>query len=235
MVLVALLLAYLLGSIPFGLILTAAAGLGDVRKIGSGNIGATNVLRTGNKKLALAVLLLDGAKGYAAVWLAFWILLRPHVGSYAFEGAVELVVPFVAVLGHCYPVWLKFKGGKGVATALGALLGMAPPLGAILCAILCVIWVIVFAIWRTSSLAALVTFGFLGICNVLGLLMLYHPYHSFPLPAFFPPDANTFFFFITISSIMAPGTLGIVVLIFWRHRANIQRLLNGTEPRFGAK
>jgi glycerol-3-phosphate acyltransferase PlsY len=115
---IAIVLAALLGSIPFGLLLTYAAGLGDVRSIGSGNIGATNVLRTGNKKLAAATLLLDMLKGAVAVWLAGWI------AGPAWEPAAAVV----AVLGHCHPPWLGFKGGKGMATALGVMLGLAWPI-----------------------------------------------------------------------------------------------------------
>ncbi|MBS7812256.1 glycerol-3-phosphate 1-O-acyltransferase PlsY [Roseococcus pinisoli] len=113
----AIFLAALLGSIPFGLLLTRAAGLGDIRSIGSGNIGATNVLRTGNKKLAAATLLLDMLKGAAAVWLVAWI-----APTYAPWAAVA------AVLGHCYTPWLGFQGGKGMATALGVMLGLAWPI-----------------------------------------------------------------------------------------------------------
>ncbi len=113
----AILLAALLGSIPFGLLLTRAAGLGDIRSIGSGNIGATNVLRTGNKKLAAATLLLDMLKGAVAVWLVAWI-----APAYAPWAAVA------AVLGHCYTPWLGFQGGKGMATALGVMLGLAWPI-----------------------------------------------------------------------------------------------------------
>ena len=115
-------LAYLLGSIPFGLILTRLAGLGDIRKVGSGNIGATNVLRTGNKLIALAVLLLDAGKGALAVLLAWQY--GPDMAVFAAAGAV---------LGHCFPIWLKFRGGKGVATALGVLLALDFPVGAVAC------------------------------------------------------------------------------------------------------
>ncbi|MDB5415856.1 MAG: plsY [Rubritepida sp.] len=114
----AALLAFLLGSIPFGLVLTKAAGLGDIRSIGSGNIGATNVLRTGNKKLAAATLLLDWLKGAAAVWLAAWL----------FGPQWTALAAVAAVLGHCYPPWLGFRGGKGMATALGVMLGLAWPI-----------------------------------------------------------------------------------------------------------
>src|SRR5262245_53540157 len=118
------LLGYLLGSIPFGLLLTKAAGLGDIRKIGSGNIGATNVLRTGNKGLAAATLLLDGGKGTVAALLAF-----RHGGP-----DMAVLAAIMAVIGHLFPVWLKFNGGKGVATALGALLGLSWPVGLAACA-----------------------------------------------------------------------------------------------------
>lgn len=139
--LVALLGGYLLGSIPFGLVLTRLAGLGDVRQIGSGNIGATNVLRTGNKPLAAATLILDGAKGAVAVLLAQ--MFGPDTAVLAGGGAF---------LGHLFPVWLRFKGGKGVATFLGILLAIAWPVG-IAC---CLTWLVVALVLRYSSLAALV-------------------------------------------------------------------------------
>jgi glycerol-3-phosphate acyltransferase PlsY len=132
--------AYLLGSIPFGLILTRLAGLGDIRQIGSGNIGATNVLRTGRKGLAAATLGLDGLKGAAAVVLASWF--GPDMAAVAALGAV---------IGHMFPVWLGFKGGKGVATALGVWFALAWPVGLGLVAI----WIAVAALFRISSLAAL--------------------------------------------------------------------------------
>jgi glycerol-3-phosphate acyltransferase PlsY len=138
------LLAYLLGSIPFGLLLTRAAGLGDIRAIGSGNIGATNVLRTGNKGLAAATLFLDGFKGYLAV------LIARHFGYPA-----PLCAGFAVFLGHLFPVWLGFKGGKGVATGLGVLLAEAFPVGAIACAT----WLIVAFLLRFSSAAALAAFA----------------------------------------------------------------------------
>ncbi|MBC7952253.1 MAG: glycerol-3-phosphate 1-O-acyltransferase PlsY [Rhodospirillaceae bacterium] len=133
---------YLLGSVPFGLVLTRAAGLGDIRQIGSGNIGATNVLRTGRKGLALATLLLDGGKGAIAVGLAW--ALAGHDAA--------LVAGFSAVLGHNFPVWLKFKGGKGVATTIGTLVAAAWPVGLAACAT----WLVVAATLRISSLSALV-------------------------------------------------------------------------------
>lgn len=136
---------YLLGSIPFGLMLTRLAGLGDIRAIGSGNIGATNVLRTGRKGLALATLILDGAKGAAAVSVALALA----------ECEVALIAGFAAVLGHNFPVWLRFKGGKGVATSLGALIAVAWPVGVGAC----LTWIAVAAVWRFSSLAALAALG----------------------------------------------------------------------------
>ena len=137
----AALLGYLIGSIPFGLVLTGAAGLGDVRKIGSGNIGATNVLRTGNKGLAAATLLLDLAKGFAPVFLAGQIW--GEVGMAFAAGG--------AVLGHCFPAWLKFKGGKGVATNAGVAFGLAWPIGLAYA----LIWLSILAIFRISSLAGM--------------------------------------------------------------------------------
>jgi acyl phosphate:glycerol-3-phosphate acyltransferase len=137
-----LLAGYLLGSIPFGLILTRLAGLGDIRRIGSGNIGATNVLRTGNKALAAATLILDGAKGAVAVLVA-QRLYGPEAAIVAGAGAF---------LGHLFPVWLKFHGGKGVATTMGIFLAIAWPVGVIACAV----WLLVALLFRYSSLAALI-------------------------------------------------------------------------------
>jgi acyl phosphate:glycerol-3-phosphate acyltransferase len=134
------LLGYLLGSIPFGLLLTRAAGLGDIRKVGSGNIGATNVLRTGRKGLAAATLLLDALKGVAAV------LIAAQLGELAAVGAAA-----GAVLGHMFPVWLSFKGGKGMATTLGVMWGLSWPVGVIACAA----WLAFAALFRYSSLATL--------------------------------------------------------------------------------
>ena len=133
---IALIVGYLLGSIPFGLLLTKLAGGGDIRSVGSGNIGATNVLRTGSKGLAAATLLLDGAKGFLAVWLAWRYL--PDAAPLAALGAV---------LGHCFPVWLRFRGGKGVATTLGVCLGLAWPVGLAYAAV----WLAMLAATRVSS------------------------------------------------------------------------------------
>ena len=138
--LLALLLGYALCSVPFGLLLASAAGKGDIRQIGSGNIGATNVLRTGSKGLAAGTLLLDGAKGFLAVWLAWrWL---PEAAPLAALGAV---------LGHCFPLWLRFKGGKGVATTLGVCLGLAWPVGLAYAAV----WLVLLAVTRISSLSGM--------------------------------------------------------------------------------
>jgi glycerol-3-phosphate acyltransferase PlsY len=150
----AALAGYLLGSIPFGLVLTKLAGLGDIREIGSGNIGATNVLRTGRKGLALATLLLDGGKGAIAAAIA-WALIGETAG---------LIAGFAAVLGHNFPVWLKFKGGKGVATTLGAVFVMAWPVGLGACAT----WLVMANLFRISSLAALTA---LALAPVYALLL----------------------------------------------------------------
>jgi glycerol-3-phosphate acyltransferase PlsY len=132
----------LLGSIPFGLVLTKLAGLGDIRNIGSGNIGATNVLRTGKRSLAAATLFLDGAKGAVAV------LIAGAIGNQD----IAILAGGGAMLGHCFPVWLRFKGGKGVATALGILLAIAWPVGLLAC----LTWLVVAFVFRYSSAAALV-------------------------------------------------------------------------------
>lgn len=135
-------LAYLLGSVPFGIVITRAMGLGDLRQIGSGNIGATNVLRTGNKRAALATLVLDAAKGGVAVLIARWLMA---------EDAGQ-VAGLCAFLGHLFPVWLRFRGGKGVATFLGILLALSWQVGLAVCAT----WAVSAAITRTSSIAALI-------------------------------------------------------------------------------
>ncbi|WP_428485001.1 glycerol-3-phosphate 1-O-acyltransferase PlsY [Rhodopila sp.] len=139
------LLGYLLGSIPFGLMLTRAAGLGDIRGIGSGSIGATNVLRTGRRGLAAATLLLDGLKGAAAVLIA------------RFYGHLDiaLLAGLAAVLGHLFPIWLRFNGGKGVATGLGVLIAGSWPIGLAACAV----WLVVAGVSRISSLASLAAFA----------------------------------------------------------------------------
>src|SRR5271169_584196 len=188
----AFVLGYLLGSIPFGLILTRAAGGPDIREIGSGNIGATNVLRTGRKGLAAATLLLDALKGTAAVLLAV---------HYATPDAA-LIAGLGAFLGHLFPVWLKFKGGKGVAVYIGVLIGLYWP-GAL---IFCTIWMAVAALSRYSSLAALVASALT----------------TFALWLLGQPRAAALFLLLT-------------ALSWVMHRANIARLLNGSEGKIGAK
>jgi glycerol-3-phosphate acyltransferase PlsY len=187
--LIALVGGYLIGSIPFGLLLTKAAGLGDIRQVGSGNIGATNVLRTGRKGLAAATLILDGLKGAVAVLLARQFL-----------GDQDVVVGTAAVLGHLFPVWLGFRGGKGVATGLGVLLAAAWPVGLACCAV----WLVAAKILKMSSAAALTAFA-----------------------------AAPLFALVLSSTDHALMALLIAVLVFWRHEANIRRLLAGTEPRIG--
>lgn len=183
--------SYLLGSIPFGLVLTKLAGLGDIRAIGSGNIGATNVLRTGKKGLAAATLLLDGGKGAAAVLLARWLVA---------DELAPLIAGVLAFLGHLYPIWLGFKGGKGVATAIGLWLALAWPVGVGAC----LLWLLTAFLGRRSSLAALVA---IGLTPVLAGVIASVSYALAALP--------------------------VTLLVFWRHRGNIERLLAGTEPKIG--
>ena len=185
------LLGYLLGSIPFGLLLTRAAGLGDIRKVGSGNIGATNVLRTGRKELAAATLLLDALKGVVAV------LIAQQVSQVAAVGAAA-----GAVLGHMFPVWLSFKGGKGVATTLGVMWGLSWPVGAIACAA----WLLFAALFRYSSLAALLSVVVAAIAA----------------------------WFLT-STLTATLLAFLVPLVWVRHHENIGRLLKGVEPKIGQR
>lgn len=144
---------YLLGSIPFGLLLAKLFGYGDIRKIGSGNIGATNVLRTGNKFLAILTLALDIGKGYAAVLVSF----------ISADMLIIFATAFMVIIGHMYPVWLKFRGGKGVATAIGTILALTPPLGLVVV----IIWLIVAVASRISSLAALVAFAIAPILSAV--------------------------------------------------------------------
>lgn len=196
--LAALLFGYLLGSIPFGLVLTRMAGLGDVRNIGSGNIGATNVLRTGNKGLAAATLLLDALKGTAAVVIA---------SGYGIE--LGLIAGLGAFLGHLFPVWLGFRGGKGVATYLGVLFGIAwlPLITAWLPALVFAgVWILVAVVMRYSSLAALLA----AICA--------------PIAAWY----------IGLGDVAA-GLAFMSLLLFIKHRTNISRLMSGSETKIGAK
>ena len=191
---------YLLGSIPFGVVITRAAGAGDVRSIGSGNIGATNVLRTGRKDLALATLLLDAGKGAAALLIARWL----------FDNDVAAVIAGgAAFLGHLFPIWLGFKGGKGVATFFGLIIAAAWPLGLMAGAT----WLIVAFVLRYSSLAALVASAATPLYALLPLAAL-----GLPAPA---P--------VLLLSVFT------AVLIWIRHHENIGRLMKGTESRIGSK
>lgn len=192
---------YLLGSIPFGVILTRLATGEDVRSIGSGNIGATNVLRTGRKDLAIATLLLDAGKGAAAYLVAE--ALFPGVP------ALAAIAGGAAFLGHLFPVWLGFKGGKGVATFFGLLLAAAWPLGLLAMGT----WLIVAALFRMSSLAALVAAAAAPAYAVL------------PLEALGLPAASPVFVLALVTA----------ALIWVRHHENIGRILKRAEPRIGAK
>ncbi|KXV60525.1 glycerol-3-phosphate acyltransferase [Gluconobacter japonicus] len=192
-------IAYGLGSIPFGLILTAATGGGDIRQIGSGNIGATNVLRTGRKGLAAATLLLDALKGALAVFLAL------RLGSD--QPSLAMAVAAVAVVvGHCFPVWLGFRGGKGVATGLGTIWVLSWPVG-VAC---CVVWLVVARLSRISSAGALSAF------LVAPILMVVIKGQGVNTPI--------------------PVATALIALLIWiRHYSNIVRLLSGNEPRVNAK
>lgn len=149
-------LGYLMGSIPFGLLLTKCAGLGDIRAIGSGNIGATNVMRTGKKGLAVLTLLLDGVKGFIPVWLA---------RTFDLGDAYTALTAMLAVVGHIFPVWLKFKGGKGVATLIGALFGLHWHYGLMFIGV----WAAVFAASRISSLSALLACVVVAVTGLFAL------------------------------------------------------------------
>ena len=186
------LLGYALGGIPFGLLLTRAAGLGDVRRIGSGNIGATNVLRTGRKGLAAATLVLDAAKGAAAVLLAGW--LWPDQPLFPGVAAIG------AFIGHLFPVWLGFKGGKGLATGLGIIAALHWPSALALAAV----WLLVLAATRYSSVS--------GMTAAVAAPVAAAIFGRFDLAILF---------------------LGFALLVLWKHRANLGRLVAGTEPKIG--
>ncbi len=187
----ALLLGYLLGSIPFGVLLTRAAGAGDLRQIGSGNIGATNVLRTGRKGLAAATLLLDMAKGAVAVLLAA-----------AFLPGTAALAATAGFIGHCYPVWLKFRGGKGVATLMGVVLALYWPSGLVYAAV----WLGLLATVRISSVSGMAA-------------------------AVSAPVSAAFFGRLDLVLML----LALALIVLWKHRENIDRLLSGAEPRVGSK
>ena len=153
------LFGYFLGSIPFGLILTKISGLGDIRKIGSGNIGATNVLRTGNKKLALFTLLLDGGKGAIAIYLITIISTKVFNNNFDIVEFYQCTIAISAVIGHCFPIWLSFKGGKGVATGFGVILSLNLNIGIV--ALL--IWVLIAKVFKISSMSALIAYFLIPI------------------------------------------------------------------------
>lgn len=190
----ALALGYVLGSVPWGLLLTRAAGHGDIRAIGSGNIGATNVLRTVNKKLAAATLVGDMLKGTAAVLVAWHWLGGPQAALAAAVGAF---------LGHLFPVWLGFKGGKGVATYIGVMLGLYWPAALIFC----LAWLAAAFSSRYSSFAALTASAITPI----------------------------FLWWITKSAQLGLLAMVLTILLWFMHRENIKRLLNGTEGKIGQK
>jgi glycerol-3-phosphate acyltransferase PlsY len=147
-------MGYLIGSVPFGLVLTKMSGLGDIRNIGSGNIGATNVLRTGNKKIAFLTLILDGSKGALALFLLTSILTNTSILSlYNYELIIS-VVAISSILGHCFPIWLNFKGGKGVATGFGTILFFNLIVGIIAL----IIWVLIAKLFKISSMSALISY-----------------------------------------------------------------------------
>ncbi|AQT47403.1 MULTISPECIES: glycerol-3-phosphate 1-O-acyltransferase PlsY [Bartonella] len=196
-----LLICYLIGSIPFGLLFTRLAGLGDVRKIGSGNIGATNVLRTGNKKIALLTLLCDMFKGTLAVYIAFLLSALDYNNI-----VIVTLGGFAAFIGHLYPVWLKFKGGKGVATYLGVCLGFYPPAALVF---ICV-WLLTAFVTRYSSLSAL--FAVILVPIFIWLFMD-------------RPSQNLFAIVLSFMS----------VIVILKHHANIRRLLTGNESKIGSK
>lgn len=208
--------AYLLGSIPFGLVLTRMAGYGDIRKIGSGNIGATNVLRTGNKPLALLTLVLDGGKGAIAVGIAAWAthqfvnctemgacMPACHCSNYPVSKNIVYVAGLFSIIGHCFPVWLKFNGGKGVATTLGMLLALSPFTGLVACGT----WLLMAGLFRISSLAALTAL----LSTPITAMVIYHEPKLAVMAAL------------------------VTALVWYRHKANIQRLLKGEEPKIGKK
>jgi glycerol-3-phosphate acyltransferase PlsY len=184
--------AYLLGSIPFGVILTRLGGAGDLRQIGSGNIGATNVLRTGRKGLAAATLILDGAKGAVAALLAGHFV-APEMAVVAGGGAF---------IGHLYPVWLKFAGGKGVATMLGVALALYWPAGLVFAAV----WIAMLLVAKRSSAS--------GISAAIAT----------PIAAAAGGQSDLVWLF-----------LAMALLLVWKHRGNIARLIDGTEPKVGGK
>ena len=211
-------IGYLIGSIPFGLLLTKFAGYGDIRTIGSGNIGATNVLRTGNKRLALFTLFLDGAKGFAAVWLA----------QFAMTFDASLYAALGAFLGHLFPVWLKFRGGKGVATAIGIFLALVPKLGFIMIAL----WLATALLFRMSSLAALVA---IGLSPLIAWILTKDFSDVLCVDKIDgTSECSTWLFNYHMQAVPYICAL-VAMLVFYKHKANILRLLKGEEPKINFK
>ena len=199
-----LIICYLIGSIPFGLILTKLFDNNDLRKIGSGNIGATNVLRTGNKTLALLTLILDLSKSFIPLFIFFQLYPHPIINDFFNPVIVDkifliLVFGYFFVLGHCFPIWLKFKGGKGIATSLGVILSIDFFIG--LC--LLTIWILVFLIFKISSLSALISST------------------SFPILIFFKYEKVNLLYLSII----------LTIFVFFTHRENIIRLLKKEEKK----
>ena len=199
-----LIICYLIGSIPFGLILTKLFDYNDLRNIGSGNIGATNVLRTGNKMLALLTLILDLSKSFIPLFMFFKIYPHPITNNFFNFIIVDkifliLVFGYFFVLGHCFPIWLKFKGGKGIATSLGVILSIDFFIG--LC--LLTIWILVFLIFKISSLSALISST------------------SFPILIFFKYEKVNLLYLSIL----------LTIFVFFTHRANIIRLLKKEEKK----
>ena len=199
------LLSYLLGSIPFGLIVTKLYGTKDIRKIGSGNIGATNVLRTGQKGLAVITLILDGFKGYLSVSIVYlltkvFLVNEIELNSTAFNFYFISLSGLSAVLGHCFPIWLKFRGGKGVATGFGVFLALNPEI----VFIVLIIWILVFLLLKISSLSSLISFITLPIL-------------------FFVLKNNMSFLIVSIL---------ISTIVIFKHKENILRLIKKEEPKF---
>ena len=197
-------ICYLIGSIPFGLILTNLFDDNDLRNIGSGNIGATNVLRTGNKTLALLTLILDLSKSFIPLFIFFKLYSNPIINDFINLIIVDkifliLVFGYFFVLGHCFPIWLKFKGGKGIATSLGVILSIDFFIG--LC--LLTIWILVFLIFKISSLSALISST------------------SFPILIFFKYEKVNLLYLSIL----------LTIFVFFTHRANIIRLLKKEEKK----
>lgn len=195
--------AYLLGSIPFGFVLVRLFLKQDIREKGSGNIGATNVVRSGAKKLGILTFVLDACKGFLAVWLATRIVFTPGLAAVPLQNA-EALAALCAIIGHIYTVWLRFKGGKGVATALGVFLALAPL--AALAGLL--VFALVFALTKYVSLA-----------SILAAV-------AFPIFAMLLPH-------VAYSPALIAVIFIVPIIVIAKHRQNITRLLNGTEYRFG--